>query len=132
MHFAAQGVIAGAYDVVVAAGVEVMTRTPMGASVVQGMGFPLPARSSSTVTRRRACRPQGIGADMIADEYDLSREDLDEFGALRASSAPRGRDEGRFDNEIIPIAGRDRRPDRDRDERRGHPRRHHRSRRSAS
>ena len=42
MHFAAQGVIAGAYDVVVAAGVEVMTRTPMGASIVQGMGFPFP------------------------------------------------------------------------------------------
>ena len=40
LHFAAQGVIAGAYDVAVAAGVEVMTRTPMGASVVKGMGFP--------------------------------------------------------------------------------------------
>src|SRR5829696_6281387 len=42
VHFAAQGVIAGAYDVVIACGVEVMTRTPMGASVVQGMGFPFP------------------------------------------------------------------------------------------
>ena len=42
VHFAAQGVISGAYDVVVAAGVEVMTRTPMGASIVQGMGFPFP------------------------------------------------------------------------------------------
>src|SRR4029450_10336195 len=42
MHFAAQGVMAGAYDVVIAAGVEVMTRTPMGASIVKDMGFPFP------------------------------------------------------------------------------------------
>ena len=42
LHFAAQGVIAGAYDVVIAAGVEVMTRTPMGASIVKDMGFPFP------------------------------------------------------------------------------------------
>jgi len=102
MHFAAQGVIAGAYDVVVAAGVEVMTRTPMGASIVQGMGFPFPQEQLDRYADT-GLPPQGIGADMIAVEYGLTREDLDEFGALSQQRAATARDEGRFDNEIIPI-----------------------------
>jgi acetyl-CoA acyltransferase len=102
MHFAAQGVMAGAYDVVVAAGVEVMTRTPMGASIVQGMGFPFPQEQLDRYAET-GLPPQGIGADMIAVEYGLTREDLDEFGALSQQRAAQARDEGRFDNEIIPI-----------------------------
>jgi acetyl-CoA acyltransferase len=102
MHFAAQGVMAGAYDVVVAAGVEVMTRTPMGASVVQGMGFPFPKEQLDRYAET-GLPPQGIGADMIAAEYGLSRDDLDEFGALSQQRAAVARDEGRFENEIIPI-----------------------------
>ena len=54
MHFAAQGVIAGAYDVVIAAGVEVMTRTPMGASVVPGHGLPVPAGAARPLRRVRS------------------------------------------------------------------------------
>ena len=102
MHFAAQGVMAGAYDVVVAAGVEVMTRTPMGASIVQGMGFPFPQEQLDRYSET-GLPPQGIGADMIAVEYGLSREDLDEFGATSQQRAAVARDEGRFENEIIPI-----------------------------
>jgi acetyl-CoA acyltransferase len=102
MHFAAQGVMAGAYDVVVAAGVEVMTRTPMGASIVQGMGFPFPQEQLDRYSET-GLPPQGIGADMIAVEYGITREDLDEFGALSQQRAAQARDEGRFDNEIIPI-----------------------------
>jgi acetyl-CoA acyltransferase len=102
MHFAAQGVMAGAYDIVVAAGVEVMTRTPMGASIVQGMGFPFPQEQLDRYAET-GLPPQGIGADMIAVEYGLTREDLDEFGALSQQRAAQARDEGRFDNEIIPI-----------------------------
>jgi acetyl-CoA acyltransferase len=102
MHFAAQGVMAGAYDVVVAAGVEVMTRTPMGASIVQGMGFPFPQEQLDRYSET-GLPPQGIGADMIAVEYGITREDLDEFGALSQQRAATARDEGRFDNEIIPI-----------------------------
>jgi acetyl-CoA acyltransferase len=102
MHFAAQGVMAGAYDVVVAAGVEVMTRTPMGASIVQGMGFPFPQEQLDRYAET-GLPPQGIGADMIAVEYGITREDLDEFGALSQQRAATARDEGRFDNEIIPI-----------------------------
>jgi acetyl-CoA acyltransferase len=103
LHFAAQGVMAGAYDVVVAAGVEVMTRTPMGSSVVEGrMGNPFPpsmqARYADT-----GLPPQGIGADMIADEYGLSREDLDRFGAESQRRAEVATSEGRFEREIVPV-----------------------------
>jgi acetyl-CoA acyltransferase len=102
LHFAAQGVIAGAYDIVIAAGVEVMTRTPMGASVVKGMGFPF----SDTMQERyeeTGLPPQGIGAEMIADEYGLTREDLDAFGAESQRRAAVATTEGRFENEIIPV-----------------------------
>ncbi len=102
MHFAAQGVMAGAYDVVVAAGVEVMTRTPMGASIVQGMGFPFPQEQLDRYSDT-GLPPQGIGADMIAVEYGITREDLDAFGAVSQQRAAIARDEGRFENEIIPV-----------------------------
>ena len=102
MHFAAQGVMAGAYDVVVAAGVEVMTRTPMGASIVQGMGFPF-SQDQQDRYSETGLPPQGIGADMIADEYGITREDLDAFGAQSQQRAAVARDEGRFENEIVPV-----------------------------
>ena len=101
MHFAAQGVMAGAYDVVIAAGVEVMSSTPMGASVVKGMGFPFPKEMFDRYENNLP--PQGIGADMIADEYGITREDMDAFGALSQQRAVQARAEGRFDNEIIPV-----------------------------
>ena len=102
LHFAAQGVIAGAYDVVVAAGVEVMTRTPMGSSVVKELGFPFP-KSMFDRYAETGLPPQGIGAEMIADEYGLTREDLDAFGAESQRRAAQAADEGRFDNEIVPV-----------------------------
>ncbi len=101
LHFAAQGVIAGAYDVAVAAGVEVMTRTPMGASIVKDMGFPFPA---SMMERYNSfLPPQGIGAEMIAEEYGLTRADLDAFGAESQQRAARATAEGRFEREIVPV-----------------------------
>jgi acetyl-CoA acyltransferase len=102
VHFAAQGVMAGAYDVVVAAGVEVMTRTPMGASVVKDLGFAFP-QSMQDRYADTGLPPQGIGADMIADEYDISREDLDTFAAESQRRAAQATAEGRFENEIIPV-----------------------------
>jgi len=102
MHFGAQGVMAGAYDIVVAAGVEVMTRTPMGASIVQGMGFPFPQDQIDRYADT-GLPPQGIGAEMIADEYGFSRTDLDGLGAESQQRAAVARDEGRFENEIIPV-----------------------------
>jgi acetyl-CoA acyltransferase len=107
LHFAAQGVIAGAYDVVIAAGVECMTRVPMGSSIGQGVGFPF----GPTVRKRYepvgGLVPQGISAEMIADRWDLSREQLDEFGARSQAYGVRATEEGRFDNEIVPVVVRD-------------------------
>ena len=79
-----------------------MTRTPMGASVVKGMGFPF----SETMQNRyeeTGLPPQGIGAEMIADEYGFTREDLDAFGAESQRRAAVATAEGRFENEIVPV-----------------------------
>jgi acetyl-CoA acyltransferase len=102
MHFAAQGVMADSYDIVVAAGVEVMTRVPMGASLVEGMGSPWPTEMTGRYAGT-GLPPQGIGAEMIADEYGISRADLDAFGAQSQQRAALATAEGRFKNEIVPV-----------------------------
>jgi acetyl-CoA acyltransferase len=107
VHFAAQGVIAGAYDVVVAAGVEGMTRTPMGSSVVRDLGFPFGPRVMSRYAPVGGLVGQGIGAEMIADQWGISREDLDRFSAQSHQRAAKATAEGRFENEIVPVAIRD-------------------------
>jgi acetyl-CoA acyltransferase len=103
-HFAAQGVMAGAYDVVVAAGVEVMSLVPMGASMVQGVGIPFGPLVGERYADQGGLVPQGISAEMIADKWNLSRDDLDAFGAQSQQRAAAATAEGRFDNEIIPVA----------------------------
>jgi acetyl-CoA acyltransferase len=103
-HFAAQGVIAGAYDVVVAAGVEVMSLVPMGASVGSGeFGLPFGPLVGKRYEDRGGLVPQGISAELIADKWDLSREALDAFGLRSQQLAAQARDQGRFDREIIPV-----------------------------
>jgi acetyl-CoA acyltransferase len=101
MHFGAQGVMSGAYDIVVAAGVESMTRVPMGTSVA---GFPSPWAPEQLDRYAATGLPhQGLGAEMIADEYGLSRRDLDEFAAQSQRRAAVATAEGRFENEIIAV-----------------------------
>ena len=105
-HFAAQGVIAGAYDVVVAAGVEVMTRVPMGASMADGkFGYPFGPKVGARYAEQGGLVPQGISAELIAEKWNLSRDDLDALrraqpaarraghrrGALRAGDPSRAR-----------------------------------------
>jgi acetyl-CoA acyltransferase len=101
-HFAAQGVIAGAYDVVVAAGVEVMTLVPMGVTM-QGPGMPFGPKVMERYAAAGGLVPQGISAELIADKWGLSREDLDAFSVESHKRAARATDEGRFQNEIVPI-----------------------------
>ena len=103
LHFAAQGVMSGAYDIVVANGVEAMTRTPMGSSVVRELGFPFGPR----VMSRFHLVSQGEGAEMIADQWGISREQLDEYSVESHKRAARATEEGRFEGEIIPIEIRD-------------------------
>jgi acetyl-CoA acyltransferase len=101
-HFAAQGVIAGAYDVVVAAGVEVMTLVPMGVTM-QGPGMPFGPKVMERYAAAGGLVPQGISAELIADKWGLSREDLDAFSVESHKRAARATEEGRFQNEIVPI-----------------------------
>jgi acetyl-CoA acyltransferase len=103
-HFAAQGVIAGAYDIVVAAGVEVMT-PPRWAPRSTPVRLPDgPQGSGARYAPEGGLVPQGISAEMIADKWGLTREDLDAFGPSRASSVRRrATAEGRFEREIIPV-----------------------------
>ena len=107
VHFAAQGVMAGAYDVVVAAGVESMTHTPMGSSVVREFGFPFGPRMLARYQERGGLVGQGISAEMIADKWDISREDLDRWSVRSHQNAARATAEGRFENEIVPVPVRD-------------------------
>ncbi|MGW0179893.1 thiolase family protein [Nocardia sp. NPDC003345] len=101
IHFAAQGVIAGAYDWAVAAGVESMSRVPMGASVLgadlDGSDFP-----------KRYPEPlvsQGISAELIAARWNLTRGEVDEFAAVSHEKAARATKDGAFDAQLAPIAG---------------------------
>ena len=107
MHFGAQGVMAGAYDIVIAAGVEVMTRTPMGASVVRDLGFPFGPRVMQRYAERGGLVGQGESAELIAEQWDISRQDLDEFSVRSHQNAARATAEGRFEREIIPVAIKD-------------------------
>ncbi|HEX2381377.1 MAG TPA: thiolase family protein [Acidimicrobiales bacterium] len=103
-HFAAQGVIAGAYDIVIAAGVEVMSLVPMGASMGDGsFGVPFGPTVGMRYADVGGLVPQGISAELIADKWGLSREDLDAFGARSQQLAEQATNEGRFDREIIPV-----------------------------
>jgi acetyl-CoA acyltransferase len=107
LHFAAQGVIAGAYDVVVAAGVEHMTHTPMGSSAVRELGFPFGPRMMARYADRGGLVSQGISAEMVADQWQISREELDEYSVRSHQRAARATEEGRFEHEIVPVTVRD-------------------------
>ncbi|MEJ7800973.1 MAG: thiolase family protein [Ilumatobacter sp.] len=107
-HFAAQGVIAGAYDVVVAGGVEVMTRVPMGSSMADGRyGYPFGSRIGARYADQGGLVPQGISAELIADAWGIERDEMDEFGARSQQRALTATAEGRFDREIIEVQGSD-------------------------
>lgn len=99
VHFAAQGVMAESYDVVVAAGVESMTRVPMGSSAGTGRPFGEKMRERY----QNELIPQGLSAEMIAERWTIPREELDGYGFDSQMRALRATEEGRFENEIIPI-----------------------------
>ncbi len=103
-HFAAQGVMAGAYDVVVASGVEIMTRVPMGASMGDGkFGWPFGPKVGERYQPQGGLVPQGISAELIADKWGISRDDMDRFAVMSQERAARATREGRFEREILPV-----------------------------
>ena len=102
IHFAAQGVIAGSYDVVIACGVESMTRVPMGTSTKNVPGKPL----GPAVMRRynKELFHQGVSAEMLAARWKLERRRLDEFSLESHRRAARATEQGWFCREILPTA----------------------------
>ncbi|WP_067720709.1 thiolase family protein [Nocardia yamanashiensis] len=102
IHFAAQGVIAGAYDIVVAGGVESMSRVPMGANMVgaediAGVGF--------AERYPEGLVPQGISAELIAAKWGLSRTQLDEFALSSHEKAATATKNGLFEAQLAPLNG---------------------------
>jgi acetyl-CoA acyltransferase len=106
ISFAAASVIAGHYDIAIAGGVESMSRVPMGASMAGGAhGMPF---SEGFKARYNGVFPnQGIGAEMIAERWGLSRTQLDEFSLQSHAKAAAAQDEGRVAGQIVPITAAD-------------------------
>ncbi|WP_330255120.1 acetyl-CoA C-acyltransferase [Nocardia sp. NBC_00565] len=99
VHFAAAGVISGQYDLVVAGGVESMSRVPMGSS--SGDAWPF---GEGFRERYQGVVPnQGVGAEMIAQRWGLSRAQLDEFSLASHEKAAQAQDAGHFEGQIVPI-----------------------------
>lgn len=103
LHFAVAGVVAGHYDVVVAGGVESMTRTPMGSSLANG-GNPY---GESFKARYDKTPNQGVGAEMIAEQWGFSRTELDEFSLRSHEKAAAAQDSGAFKDQIVGIETKD-------------------------
>ncbi|MGH9010512.1 MAG: thiolase family protein, partial [Acidimicrobiia bacterium] len=106
-HFAAQAVIAGANDIVIASGVEIMTRVPMGATVMSGPGLPFGNKVNERYASVGGLVPQGISAELIADKWNLSREELDAYSVQSHQRAARAIEEGRFEKEVLAVSGAD-------------------------
>jgi len=104
IHFAAQGVMAGVYDLVIAAGVESMTRVPIGASIQVGPGTPLSPGLAKRYGLESGWFDQARGAEWIAREWRFTREDLDRYSLRSHRLAAEARAAGRFAAEIIPVA----------------------------
>ncbi len=100
VHFAAQGVMAGVYDLVVAGGVENMTRVPMGSSMA-APGAPF----GPTVHARYQGRlvPQGISAELIAEKWGLTRAEQDDFSLRSHERAAAAQDAGRLDAQLVAV-----------------------------
>jgi acetyl-CoA acyltransferase len=103
VHFAAAGVASGQYDVAVAGGVEVMTRVPMGSSIGKDVGFPFGPRMLERYAGQNI--NQGVGAEMIAQRWGLSRTQLDEFSLESHAKAAAAIDSGAFAKQYAVVPG---------------------------
>jgi acetyl-CoA acyltransferase len=96
IHFASQAILSGDMDIVIAGGVESMTRVPLGASRQK-------SNWSETLTSKYEMIHQGVSAERIADLWGFTRSQLDEFSIESHNRAIRAQEEGRFDREIMPL-----------------------------
>src|SRR6202049_1208562 len=99
IHFAANLISSGICDVTIAAGVESMSRVPMGSTVFQGPGTPFPPELLEVYN----LVPQGLSAEMIAEMWHITREQADVFAARSQRRAGEAQANGHFDREIAPI-----------------------------
>ncbi|MEX0407301.1 thiolase family protein [Aquibium sp. LZ166] len=99
IHFAAQGIAAGAYDLVIAGGVESMSRVPMGSARQQADPF------GPSVRKRYSpgLVSQGVAAELVAGKWHISREEMDAYAMASHQRAATARDSGAFATEIVPI-----------------------------
>jgi acetyl-CoA acyltransferase len=102
VHFAAQAVMSGAMDIAIGAGVESMSRVPIGSTTESGPG----EAYGPTVHERFDFIHQGLSAEEIAKRWDISRDEMDRLALESHERAIRAIDEGRFENEIVPLATR--------------------------
>ncbi|HET9731152.1 MAG TPA: acetyl-CoA C-acetyltransferase [Acidimicrobiales bacterium] len=109
VHFAAQAVLSGTADVVVAGGVQNMSRIPISSAMTAGQayGFEDPFRGSIGWEKRYGTQEisQFRGAEMIAAQWNISREDMERFALESHRRAVQAIDEGRFDTQTVPLAG---------------------------
>jgi acetyl-CoA acyltransferase len=99
IHFAANLIQSGVCDITIAAGVESMSRVPMGSTVIQGPGAPFPPELLEVYN----LVPQGLSAEMIAEQWHITREQADEYAARSQRRAGEAQAGGHFDREIAPV-----------------------------
>merc|ERR1712137_1224190 len=110
LHFAAQAVMSGTQDVVIAGGVEVMSLIPIGSNIMDGMaaGRGMPFSAEGIAQRYPGVMfSQFEGAELVAQKYDVSREEMEDMAFHSHKRAFEATKEGRFKNEIIPVKGFD-------------------------
>ena len=100
LHFAAQGILAGSYDIAIACGVECMTRVPLGSSAV-GPGKPFGPRMDARYGG--VAFNQGISAEMLAERWNLTRGELDAYSLESHRRADRASSEGWFAGQMVPV-----------------------------
>lgn len=110
IHFAAQAVMSGTNDVVIAFGVESMSQVPIGASIVDGLkaghGRPETSKGIQKNWGEGVQFSQFTGAELLAKKYNLSKQELDEFGYQSHVKAAKAIKEGKFKHEIFPMKGK--------------------------
>jgi acetyl-CoA acyltransferase len=102
VHFAANQIGSGTHEIVVAGGTEFMSQIPLGANVGQNLGTPF----TKSMAEQYDLSSQGISAERIAEKWGISRGEADEFAVESQMKAARAHQEGRFKNEMIPVAGK--------------------------
>jgi acetyl-CoA C-acetyltransferase len=109
VHFAAQAVLSGTADVVVAGGVQSMSAVPISYAMTAGQALGFPDPFSGSIGWRRRYGDQEVSqfrsAEMIAEKWDISREDMEQFAVTSHERALRAAADGRFDREIVPVSG---------------------------